>query len=220
MHLLDVRSCLGGREVYCALDSVEDESNHLLFCVKISISHHELFCRNRFLAIVVVRYRCWGEDGMNTVDGRSSNSWNVLAIFRLGGGITQIIHIHLEELGGRPCLALQRYVHYCHGFFNGIMREGNLVIYTVLRDVSGRLRHRAEVRRALDPSHLNCRWHHNTTWLPRLLGEDIGKVVAVGFLDDETPESVTCRALKTECANLLECPAYNAAVEGAPSQSP
>jgi hypothetical protein len=45
--------------------------------------------------------------------------------------------------------------------------------------------------RALDPPQLNCRWHHNLTWLPRFLGEDIRKIVAVGFLDDETPESVT-----------------------------
>jgi hypothetical protein len=43
-----------------------------------------------------------GGNGMNAVDGRSSNSWNVLAILRSGGGITKIIHIHLEELGGRP----------------------------------------------------------------------------------------------------------------------
>ena len=99
MRLLDVRSCLGGLEVYCALDFIKDESNHLLLRVEISISCRELLCRNRFLAILVVRYRCWGEDGMNAVDGRSSNSWNVLAIFRLGGGITKIIHIHLEELG-------------------------------------------------------------------------------------------------------------------------
>jgi hypothetical protein len=25
----------------------------------------------------VVRYRCWGEDGMNAVDGCLLNSWNV-----------------------------------------------------------------------------------------------------------------------------------------------
>ena len=128
---------------------------------------------------------------MNAVDGRSSNSWNVLTILRLGGGITKVIHIHLEELGGRPCSTSQWYVHYRHGFFNGIMQEGNLVIHTMLCDVSGCLRHRAEMGRALDQPHLNCRWHHNLTWLPRLLGEDIRKIVAVGFLDDETPESVT-----------------------------
>jgi hypothetical protein len=45
--------------------------------------------------------------------------------------------------------------------------------------------------RALDPPHLNCRWYHNPTWLPCFLGENISEVVAVGFLDDETPESVT-----------------------------
>ena len=99
MRLFDVRSCLGGREMHRALDSVEDESNHLLFCFKVSISCCELLCRDRFLAILVVRNQCWGENGMNAMDGRSSNSWNVLAIFRLGGGITKIIHIHLEELG-------------------------------------------------------------------------------------------------------------------------
>jgi len=38
---------------------------------------------------------------------------------------------------------------------------------------------------------LNCCWNHNPTWLPCLLGENVSKVVAVGFLDDEMPESVT-----------------------------
>ena len=71
------------------------------------------------------------------------------------------------------------------------MQEDNLVIHTMLCDVSGRLRHRAEMGRALHPPHLNCRWNHNPTWLPRLLGENVSKGVAVGFLDDETPESVT-----------------------------
>jgi hypothetical protein len=37
---------------------------------------------------------------MNAVDGSSLNSWNVLTILRLDGGITKVIHIHLEELGG------------------------------------------------------------------------------------------------------------------------
>ena len=63
------------------------------------------------------------------------------------------------------------------------MQEDNLVIHTMLCDVSGRLRHRAEMGRALNTPHLNCRWNHNLTWLR--------KVVAVGFLDNETPESVT-----------------------------
>jgi hypothetical protein len=45
--------------------------------------------------------------------------------------------------------------------------------------------------RALNPPHLNCRWYHNPAWLPRFLWEDIRKIVAVGFLDDETPEAVT-----------------------------
>jgi len=92
---------------------------------------------------------------MNAMDGCLLNSWNVLAILRLGGGITKFIHIHLEELGGRPCLTSQRYVHYHHGFFNGIMREGNLVIHTMLCDVSGHLHHHAEMGWALDPPHLN-----------------------------------------------------------------
>ncbi len=48
----------------------------------------------------MVRHRGWGEYGMNAVDGCPPNSRNVLAIFRLGGGITKVIHIHLEELGG------------------------------------------------------------------------------------------------------------------------
>jgi len=61
----------------------------------------------------------------------------------------------------------------------------------MLCDVSGHLHHRAEMGRALDPPHLNCRWNHNPTWLPRSLGENVSKVVAVGFLDNETLESVT-----------------------------
>jgi len=60
---------------------------------------------------------------MNTVDCRSLNGVNVLAILRFGGGITKIINIHLEELGGRPCSALHRDVHYWHGIFNAIMWE-------------------------------------------------------------------------------------------------
>jgi hypothetical protein len=66
--------------------------------------------------------------------------------------------------------------------------------------------------RALDSPHLDCRLYHNPAWLPRLLGENISKVVAVGFLDDETPEAVTDVELREQT--------YNAAVEGAPSQSP
>ena len=81
---------------------------------------------------------------MNAMDGSSSNGWNVITILRLGGGKAKVIHIHLEELGGRPCLTPQWYVHYCHGFFNGIMQEDNLVINVMLCDVSGRLRHRAK----------------------------------------------------------------------------
>jgi hypothetical protein len=128
---------------------------------------------------------------MNAVDGCPSNGWNVLAIFRLGGGITKVIHVHLEELGGRPCSTAHRYIHNRHGFFNGIMWEGNQVIHTMLCDVSGRFRHRAEMGRAIDPPHLNRRWYHNPAWLPRFLGEDICKIVGVGLLDDQTPESVT-----------------------------
>jgi hypothetical protein len=61
----------------------------------------------------------------------------------------------------------------------------------MLCDVSGHLHHRAEMGRALDPPHLNCRWNHNPTWLPRSLRENVSKVVAVGFLDNETLESAT-----------------------------
>jgi hypothetical protein len=35
------------------------------------------------------------------------------------------------------------------------MREGNLVIHTMLCDVSGHLHHHAEMGWALDPPHLN-----------------------------------------------------------------
>ena len=100
MCIFNVCSCLGGREVHRAFYSIKDESNHLLLHVEVSISCRKLLCRDRFLAIRVVHYRGQGEDGMNAVDGCLSNSWNVLAIFRLGGGITKVIHIHLEELGG------------------------------------------------------------------------------------------------------------------------
>ena len=82
---------------HCAFDPVKDKSNHLLLRVEVFISHRKLLCRNRFLAIRVVRYRCWGEEGMNAVDGSSSNGWNVLAILRLGGGITK----HPHAPGGR-----------------------------------------------------------------------------------------------------------------------
>ena len=88
-------------------------------------------------------------------------------------------------------LTSQRCVHYRHGFFNGVMRKVNQVIHTMLCDVSGRFHHRAEMGRALDPPHLNCRWYYDAAWLPRFLWEDIRKVVAVGFLDNEPPESVT-----------------------------
>ena len=71
------------------------------------------------------------------------------------------------------------------------MRKGSLVIHTMLCDVPGHFRHRAEMGRALDPPHLNCRWYYDAAWLPRFLWEDIHKVVAVGFLDDEPPESIT-----------------------------
>jgi hypothetical protein len=53
------------------------------------------------------------------------------------------------------------------------------------------------------------------------LWEDIRKIVAVGFLDDETPEAVTDVELrKKEFVIPPECPAYNAVVEGVLSQSP
>ena len=108
---------------------------------------------------------------------------------RLGDGITKVIQINLEELGGQPCLTSQRYVHYHHGFSN-VMREDNIVIHTMLCDVSGRLSHRAEMGLALNPPHLNCRWNHIPHAPPPLLGENTSKVVAVGFLDNETPESL------------------------------
>ncbi len=166
MCLFNVCSCLGGREVHRVFYSVKDESNHLLLRVEVSISRRTLLCRDRFLAIRVVRHRGRGEDGMNAMDGCPSNSRNVLAIFRLGGGITKVIHIHLEELGGRPCSTSQRYIHYRHGFVNGVMRKGNQVIHTMLCDVSGCFRHCAEMGRALDLPHLNSRRYHNPAWLP------------------------------------------------------
>jgi hypothetical protein len=128
---------------------------------------------------------------MNAMDCCSLNGGNVRAILRLGGGITEIIHIHLEELGGRPCSALHWGICYLHGILNVILWECNVSVHKMLRKVPGGFCHCAEMGRALYPAHLDRSRQYNPTQLSSLLGEDVGKVVDVCLLDNEAPETIT-----------------------------
>jgi hypothetical protein len=70
------------------------------------------------------------------------------------------------------------------------MRQGHGLVHKMLAEVPGGLRDRAEQGRALDPSHLDCRWYNDSTWFTLGLRKDVSKVIAVGLPDNEMPKSI------------------------------
>ncbi len=95
------------------LNTIEAEPNHVLLGLEIPISFKELTRQDWFLAILMLRDRWRGENCLDAMDGCSSDDRDMCPILGLGGHIAKVIHIYLEEFGGR-------FSSPSHGdFFNG-----------------------------------------------------------------------------------------------------
>ena len=100
MRLRDVGLCLHQRELYCLLDPVETETDHLLLGVEISISRCQLLRGDGFLSALVVGDQGGRKNRVDAVDGRLLDEGYMRSIIGLGGGVAEIVDIDLNEPGG------------------------------------------------------------------------------------------------------------------------
>jgi hypothetical protein len=97
MHLIYGSQHLLGRQAHGSFHSVEQDTNHLLCGMKVSLALGQFFPRDGLFPAAVVGSRWGWEQGMNSMNGCSADYWDVCAACRLGCGVAEVINIYLQE---------------------------------------------------------------------------------------------------------------------------
>ncbi len=105
MGFFHVRFCFLGRELDRPFDAVKLKTNHILCCAEVPIALLQFLFGDRVLPLRVYRDCRRREDGLNAMDGCSSEGGDVGSILQLGSSIAEVVDIDLQTFVGRVGLA-------------------------------------------------------------------------------------------------------------------
>ena len=115
-----VRFCFLGRELDRPFDAVKLKTNHILCCAEVPIALLQFLFGDRVLPLRVYRDCRRREDGLNAMDGCSSEGGDVGSILQLGSSIAEVVDIDLQTFGGHFGLAPDGYILDRHQLLNVI----------------------------------------------------------------------------------------------------